>query len=99
MRERPNLSTEQQEAACAEFLRHHDGDHPRLEYLLLPAGRTLKDVDTYGLDPAGEEVFAQVTYREPSGKEFREKLGKLKEYAGDGAGAKLVYFCSCFSVY
>lgn len=94
-REWANLSTEQQEAVCAEFLRHHNGDHPRLEFLLLPVGRTLKDVDIYGLDNDGKEVFAQVTYRQPGGKEFHEKLEKLKGYANDNAGVKLVYFCRC----
>lgn len=91
----PNLSTEQQEAACAEFLRHNGGDHPRLQHLLLPVGRNLKDIDIYGLDPEGREVFAQVTYHEPGGKEFYEKLEKLKEYANADNGVKLVYFCRC----
>lgn len=93
-----NLSTEQQEAACAEFLRHHEGDHPRLEYLLLPVGRTLKDVDIYGLDPDGHEILAQVTYHEPGSKQFREKLDKLKEYANSDTNVKLIYFCRCEDV-
>lgn len=90
-----NLSTEQQEAACAEFLRYDEGDHPRLQYLLLPVGRTLKDIDIYGLDPSGRKVFAQVTYREPGGKEFNDKLEKLKKYANADSSVKLVYFCRC----
>jgi hypothetical protein len=93
-----NLSTEQQEAACAEFLRHHEGDHPRVRFLLLPVGRTLKDVDIYGLDPDGHKVFAQVTYHKPGSKEFGEKLEKLKEYANSDTGVKLVYFCRCADV-
>jgi hypothetical protein len=93
-----DLSTEQQEAACAEFLRHHEGDHPRVEFLLLPVGRTLKDVDIYGLDPDGHKVLAQVTNREPGGKQFREKLEKLKEYANSDTDVKLVYFCRCEDV-
>ena len=96
-REWPNLSAEQQEAACAEFLRYYEGEHPRLEFLLLPVGRNLKDVDIYGLGPDGTEVLAQVTYRQPGNKEFREKLKKLKDYANDEAGVKLVYFCRCES--
>lgn len=98
-----NLSTEQQEAACAEFLRHDDGDHPRLKYLLLPVGRTLKDVDIYGLDPDGQEIFAQVTYRkrpdrQTRDKKFQEKLETLKGYANIDTGVKLVYFCRCEKV-
>lgn len=90
-----SLSTEQQEAACAEFLRHHEGNHPRVEFLLLPVGRTLKDVDIYGLDSEGHKVLAQVTYHEPGNKQFREKLEKLKDYASNDSGVKLVYFCRC----
>jgi len=35
---------------------------PRLETLLMPVGRTMKDVDIYGLTAARREIFAQVTY-------------------------------------
>ena len=87
----PNLSTAQQEAACAEFLRLQGevAGLPRLRRLLLPVGRTLEDVDIYGLDDEGREVFAQVTYLES--QKAREKLDRLKEYGS--AGASLVLFC------
>jgi hypothetical protein len=87
-----NLSTEQQEAACAEFLRlqRERNDLPRLRYLLLPVGRTLKDVDVYGLAEDGRELFAQVTYHTRGSRSSDEKVDKLRVY-GEG-GAHLVYF-------
>lgn len=90
-----DLSTEQQEAACAEFLRYRGGNHPRLHFLLLPVGRTLKDVDIYGLDNSGSEVLAQVTYHKPGSKQFDEKLSRLKLYSNSHKDTKLVYFCNC----
>lgn len=93
-----NLSTEQQEAACAEFLRYHEETHPLLRFLLLPVGRTLKDIDIYGLDKSGNEIFAQVTYYGPGVKKFDEKLKKLKQYANRDKDTKLIYFCDCDDV-
>lgn len=87
----PNLSTEQQEAACAEFLRlqRKRDDLPRLRYLLLPVGRTLKDVDVYALAEDGRKIFVQVTYRSRDFS-FQEKVSRLKAYGQDGA--HLVFF-------
>jgi hypothetical protein len=56
MHEWANLSTAQHEAVCAEYLREkHEGRHelPRLHRLLLPAGRTLQDVDLHGMADDG----------------------------------------------
>jgi len=39
----------------------------KLRRLLLPAGRTLQDIDLHGLAADGREVFGQVTYH-PRGK-------------------------------
>ncbi len=88
----PNLSTEQQEAACAEFLRwqRERGDLPQLRYLLLPVGRTLKDLDIYGLTEDGREVFAQVTYHPRGSNSSDDKLDRLRAYGGEGA--HLVFF-------
>lgn len=88
----PNLSSEQAEAACAEFLRlqQERSDLPRLRYLLLPVGRTLKDVDVYGLAEDGRAIFAQVTYHARKNKASDEKMKKLKAY-GEGSG-HLVFF-------
>lgn len=88
----PNLSTEQAEAACAEFLRwqRERSDLPRLRYLLLPVGRTLKDVDVYGLAEDGRTIFAQVTYRLHGNGPFNEKVERLRAY-GEG-DRHLVFF-------
>jgi hypothetical protein len=75
-----NLSTEEQEAVCAEFLRYppEDPSLSALRYLLVPVGRTLQDVDANGLDEAGGEIFAQVTYASERTKEVRVKADKLR---------------------
>lgn len=85
------LSPEQQEAACAEYLRLHTRDDlPRLHRLLLPVGRTLEDVDIYGIDEQGKPLYAQVTYLKEEGGESRKKIDSLRKYGGDST---LVYFC------
>lgn len=90
-----NLSTEQQEAACAEFLRLQRNlpDIPKLRRLLLPVGRTLEDVDIYGMDERGRKVFAQVTYLRDQDKKVEYKVAQLEKYGPDEAS--LVFFCRC----
>jgi hypothetical protein len=90
----PNLSTAQQEAACAEFMREHHAHRPelpRLRWLLLPAGRTLQDIDLYGLADDGRKVFGQVTYHSRGSTEARRKLAVLEPYGGDNM--HLLFFC------
>jgi hypothetical protein len=90
----PNLSTAQQEAVCAEFLREsHEGrpELPKLRRLLLPVGRTLQDVDLHGLADDGREVFGQVTYHLRGSSPAKKKLDALKPYGE--RGAHLVFFC------
>jgi hypothetical protein len=88
----PTLFTEQQEAVCAEYLRlqQRRDDLPRLRYLLLPVGRTLKDVDIYALADDGRKIFAQVTYHSRDSRSTTEKVSKLKMYGKEGA--HLVFF-------
>lgn len=89
-----NLSTAQQEAACAEFLRKpHEArpDLPKLRRLLLPAGRTLQDIDLHGLADDGQEVFGQVTYHSRGSTAVRKKLAALVTYDRDNA--HLLFFC------
>jgi hypothetical protein len=89
-----NLSTSQHEAVCAEYLREkHEvrTELPRLGRLLLPAGRTLQDVDLHGLAEDGREVFAQVTYHPRGSSPAKQKLAALKPYGE--RGAHLVFFC------
>ncbi len=85
-----DLSPALQEAACAEYLRLHDNPKvPTLKFLLLPVGRTLEDVDIYGLGEGGGQIYAQVTFLER--EESEDKIKKLKNY-GDQAN-RLIYFC------
>jgi hypothetical protein len=89
-----NLSTSQHEAVCAEYLREKHEDRPelpRLSRLLLPAGRTLQDVDLHGLADDEREVFAQVTYHPRGSAPVEKKREALKPYGE--RGAHLVFFC------
>jgi hypothetical protein len=87
-----NLSTAQQEATCAEFLRvDHGSDIPVLRRLLLPVGRTMQDIDIYGVAADGREMFVQVTYRPRDRAESHNKAQALRPY-GEG-GAHLLFFC------
>lgn len=86
------LTTALQETACAEFLRDHDcPELPHLKRLLLPIGRTLRDLDIYGYsEEDGSPIYGQVTFDRAS--KVPEKIAKLKEY-GKGSGRHLVFFC------
>ncbi len=71
-----SLSPGQLEVLCSEYLRVHK----KLDFLLLPIGRTLKDIDIYGLC-GKKKVFAQVTQSNEE-KEIKDKIGKLKSHGG-----------------
>lgn len=89
-----DLLSGEQEAMCAEFLRLPAAEReglPRLVHLLLPVGRTMKDVDIVGIGADGMKIFAQVTYHSDEGALHR-KLEVLLKYA-DGHGSRLVLFC------
>ena len=92
------LSTAEQEAACAEYLREHHEDRPELPILtrlLLPVGRGLEDVDAYGFDEEGKYLYSQVTHHRLGTVAAREKAERLGLYAGrDSGGASLVFFCT-----
>ena len=78
-----HLSPSQQEVAFAEFLREHDiAEMPKLEMLLMPLGRTLKDVDLYGVAKDGKKIFAQVTFSQVGSAQG--KLDRLRQFAGTG---------------
>ncbi len=88
------LSPDLQESACAEFLRYNGNpNYPKLSFLMLPVGRTLKDVDIYGIQHDGTEVFAQVTYRHKDDPESQQKVESLKKYREKEEATRLVYFC------
>jgi hypothetical protein len=69
------LSTAEQEVLCYEWLKTHG----KIQRLLLPIGRTLKDVDVFGINPVGGKVLAQVTFN-PSRAECEEKMTRLSCY-------------------
>lgn len=58
-----DLSPDQQEIVCSEFLRI-DSNHelPRLAHLVLPTGRTMRDIDILGIAGDGKPLVAQVTF-------------------------------------
>lgn len=88
------LSTDAQEILCVEFMREGDlSDIPRLEHLLMPPGRTMKDVDVYGLASDGREVFAQVTNYSREHQESVKKQEALRRY--DPSHNVLLFFCDC----
>lgn len=88
-----SLSPDQQEILCSEFLRSDAAVKiglPRLAHLLLPVGRTMKDLDIYGLDSSGRLLIAQVTHL--SRNDVLGKLQQLLPYLS-GADACGVLFC------
>ncbi len=88
-----DLTTPQQETLCSEFLRLPivaEFGLPQLAQLLLPVGRTMKDIDIYGVATDGRLIFGQVTYLEyeqTSGK--RERLRQLR----DATDSHRILFC------
>ncbi len=88
-----SLSPTQQEVLCSELLRSplaHSVGLPYIRSLLLPVGRTLKDIDILGISDTGRRVFVQVTYR--SLTDASTKLAHLKRYAS--RDAELLLFCA-----
>jgi len=81
------------EVLCAEFLRlpTSETNLPQLAHLILPVGRTLRDVDIFGLDVDGSRIAVQVTFhrRENAGWKI-ERLKKM-----EASGVKLVFFLTC----
>lgn len=92
-----SLSVAEQEAACAEFLRERHAGRPELPVLsrlLLPVGRTLEDVDIYGLTIEGSPLYAQVTHHSADSQAAKKKAARLSEYSGAMVDdAILVSFC------
>ncbi len=91
------LSSARQEVGCSEFLRLPEASQlglPRLQSLLLPVGRTLKDVDFVGISTDGKRVFAQVTSSLLHHAIDNGKLDSLRQFV-DPDKAHVVLFCSC----
>ena len=85
---RPSLDTlteAELETLCAEFLRIRRAQElglPRLSMLLLPVGRTMKDIDIYGLADDGKPIYSQVTYGLSKSSQ-RGKTNVLRKYVAD----------------
>ena len=91
------LSSLRQEVGCSEFLRTTEASRfglPRLQSLLLPVGRTLKDVDFVGIATDGKRVFAQVTSSLLHHAIENGKLERLRQFV-DPDKAHVLLFCSC----
>lgn len=80
-----SLAPSQLEVICQEYLRIKGYLHA----LILPIGRTLPDIDIYGIDEHGGTIIGQVTQsRNPA--EISKKLARLKSY--QDKETKLVFF-------
>ncbi|MGD0201836.1 MAG: hypothetical protein ABSD27_13885 [Bryobacteraceae bacterium] len=87
------LSPAQQEILCSEFLRSQDVRRfglPCLAHLVLPVGRTMKDLDLFGFATDGRRVFAQVTFAPL--EQAARKMAALRKYASPD-GSHLILFC------
>jgi hypothetical protein len=87
------LSHDQQEIMCSEFLRSSSAvglGLPKLAHLLLPVGRTMKDIDIWGITESGKMLFVQVTYLRL--EDCDAKLQALLKYRGPDQN-KLLLFC------
>lgn len=62
------LTSDEQEVLCAEFLRDPSiPGLPRLSALLMPVGRTMRDVDIVGTADDGKLLYAQVKFDHKTG--------------------------------
>ena len=87
------LSPRQHEVLCAEFLRLPDAEAmglPTLRHLVLPTGRTMKDLDLVGVATDGRRLLAQVTLDRLENVGW--KVQRLLAYGGDGT-THLILFC------
>jgi len=70
-----------QEIMCTEWLRsEYCPEDFKLQYLLLGVGRTMEDIDIYGITIKGQELVAQVTFSEDNKKNKRKKE-RLREFS------------------
>lgn len=76
--ERHDLTPDQLEILVYEYLRLNSKIKGHIQHILMPIGRTMKDIDIYGLNKKGEKVFVQVTYD----SEEKWKINALKKFKG-----------------
>ena len=89
-----DLSPDQQETLCSEFLRSPqavDFGLPQLAHLTLPVGRTMRDIDIIGLASDGKSLFAQVTFARE--EDVKNKKKSLLRYASE-SNCYLLLFCN-----
>ncbi|OFW39782.1 MAG: hypothetical protein A3J28_09015 [Acidobacteria bacterium RIFCSPLOWO2_12_FULL_60_22] len=87
-----SLMPAHQEILCSEFLRLPEAAGwrlPTLAHLILPLGRTMKDIDIFGLATDGKRILAQVTFANREKSIW--KLKKLNTYAN--VDCHLIMFC------
>lgn len=82
-----SLSTEQLETLCYEYMRING----LIDHLLLPIGRTLRDVDIIGIDSEGNTIAAQVTF-ETSAVELNRKSLALTQFGNSKYSSKFIFF-------
>lgn len=76
------LSPTHQEVMVSEALRFGiEGGLPRIESLLMPVGRTLKDVDIFARTVDGKYLLVQVTNYKMGSDKYSSKVMRLKKYA------------------
>jgi hypothetical protein len=80
-----SLAPSQLEVVCYEYLRMNE----ILSFLLLPIGRTLPDIDIYGINANNENVMAQVT-QSGNHREIEQKINCLKDHQSNTS--KLIFF-------
>jgi hypothetical protein len=88
-----DLSPDQQEVLCAEFLRTplaRSMGIPVLSHLTVPTGRTMRDIDIIGVAENGSQLVAQVTYMHPDGA--RDKVGAMARFLPTSS---CLLFCDC----
>lgn len=87
------MSHGQQEILCAEFLRSSLARRfglPQLDCVLCDVGRSMEDLDIFGIATDGKKIFAQVTH-DPLEK-VTHKLKALRKYETKTSG-HFVLFC------
>ena len=87
------LSPAHQETLCAEFLRRPIASQfglPQLDCVLCDVGRSMKDLDIFGLATDGGKIFAQVTHDVL--KKAEHKIAALKKYQ-ENKHDHLILFC------
>jgi len=90
-----DLTPDQQETMCAEFLRFNnvEGSYfSKLETLLLPVGRTMKDIDIAGISESDKKILAQVTFGKI--EDYKHKVDRLKKFK-NSQDTELILFCRC----